>query len=82
MASHEKRTQPVTFAGEVKMTYFERLHPWCIIKLLPNCQRIVVARFRRRRDADDHFRVLQRFVKEFTFVIVFDIPPKPTLPKE
>ncbi|WP_339384378.1 hypothetical protein [Microcoleus sp. LEGE 07076] len=82
MASKEKRTQPVTVAGEVKMTYFERLHPWCIIKLLPNCQRIVVARFRRRRDADDHFRVLQRFVKESTFVIVFDIPPKPTLPKK
>jgi len=64
------------------MTYFERLHPWCIIKLLPNCQRIVVARFRRRRDADDHFRVLQRFVKEFTFVIVFDMQPKPTVPQE
>ena len=35
-----------------------------------------------RLNPDDHFRVLQRFVKEFTFVIVFDIPPKPTLPKE
>ena len=60
------------------ITYFYR-----ILCLSPaNCQRIVVARFRSRRDADDHFRVLQRLVKEFTFVIVFDIPPKPTLPKE
>jgi hypothetical protein len=82
MASNEKRTQPVTVAGEVKMTYSERLHPWCIIKLLPNCQRIVVARFRKRNDADDYFRVLRQLVKEFTFVIVFDIPPKHTLPKE
>ena len=64
------------------MTYFERLHPWCIVKLLPNCQRIVVARFRKRNDADDYFRVLQRLVKESTFAIVFDIQPQSPLPKE
>lgn len=33
------------------MTYLERLSPWCIVKLLPNMQRQVVARCRRRNDA-------------------------------
>jgi hypothetical protein len=33
------------------MTYLERLSPWCIVKLLPNMQRRVVARCRRRNDA-------------------------------
>ncbi len=36
------------------MTYLERLSPWCIIKLLPNMQRLTVARCRRRNDAEEH----------------------------
>jgi hypothetical protein len=32
------------------MTYLERLSPWCIVKLLPDMQRLVVARCRRRND--------------------------------
>jgi len=64
------------------MTYFEKLHPWCLIRLLPNCQRIVVARFRKRNDADDHLRVLQRLVKNRTFVIIFDSQEQPVLPQD
>lgn len=64
------------------MTYFEKLHPWCLIRLLPNCQRIVVARFRKRNDADDHLRVLQRLVKHRTFVIIFDSQEQPVLPQD
>ena len=64
------------------MTYFERLHPWCLIRLLPNCQRIVVARFRKRNDADEHLRVLQRLVKHRTFVIIFDSQEQPVLPQD
>jgi hypothetical protein len=30
------------------MTYFEKLHPWCIIRPLPNLQRRIIARCRRR----------------------------------
>ncbi len=63
------------------MTYFEKLHPWCLIRLLPNCQRIVVARFRKRNDADEHLRVLQRLVKHRTFVIIFDSQEQPVLPQ-
>jgi hypothetical protein len=42
------------------MTYLERLSPWCIVKLLPNMQRQVVARCLRRNDAEQHMRVLRR----------------------
>jgi hypothetical protein len=34
-----------------QLTYRERLQPWCIVRQLPNLQRIVVARFSRRNDA-------------------------------
>ena len=64
------------------MTYFEKLHPWCLIRLLPNCQRIVVARFRKRNDADEHLRVLQRLVKHRTFVIIFESQEQPALPQD
>jgi hypothetical protein len=64
------------------MTYFEKLHPWCLIRLLPNCQRIVVARFRKRNDADEHLRVLQRLIKHRTFVIIFDSQEQPVLPQD
>jgi len=32
--------------------YRTQLHPWCIIRLLPDAQRITIARFRKRNDAD------------------------------
>ncbi len=46
--------------------------PWAIVRILPKAQRYVVARFRNRQDADDHLRVLQRFIPAATFEIVFD----------
>jgi hypothetical protein len=64
------------------MTYFEKLHPWCLIRLLPNCHRIAVARFRKSNDADEHLRVLQRLVKHRTFVIIFDSQEQPVLPQD
>ena len=64
------------------MTYFEKLHPGCLIRLLPNCQRIVVARFRKRNDADEHLRVLQRLGKHRSFVIIFDSQEQPALPQD
>jgi len=54
------------------MTYLERLSPWCIVKLLPNMQRQVVARCRRRNDAEEHLRVLRRLLPGASFAIVFD----------
>ena len=57
------------------MTYFEKLHPWCIIRPLPNLQRRVIARCRRRNDAEAHLQVLQRLMPTVPFEIVFDVTP-------
>ncbi|HEY9798309.1 MAG TPA: hypothetical protein V6D30_21940 [Leptolyngbyaceae cyanobacterium] len=54
------------------MTYLESLSPWCIVKLMPNMQRLVVARCRRRNDAEEHVRVLRRLLPGTTFAIIFD----------
>ncbi|MBD0270157.1 MAG: hypothetical protein ICV77_17910 [Cyanobacteria bacterium Co-bin8] len=54
------------------MTYHHRLYPWCIIRLLPNFQRITVARFRRRNDAEQHLNVLRRLIPNGSFVVMFD----------
>lgn len=54
------------------MTYFEQLHPWCIIRTLPNKELIVVARFRRQDDAIAYLRVLQRKVDNVRFAVKFN----------
>ena len=46
----------------VKRSYPEGNRPWAIVRLLPNAQAIIVARFRNRQDADDHKRLLHRFI--------------------
>jgi hypothetical protein len=57
------------------MTYFEKLHPWCIIRPLPNLQRRIVARCRRRNEAESHVQVLRRLMPTVHFEIVFDVAP-------
>jgi hypothetical protein len=57
------------------MTYLEKLHPWCIIRPLPNLQRRIVARCRRRNDAESHLQVLRRLMPTVPFEIVFDVAP-------
>ncbi len=54
------------------MTYLERLRSWCIVKLLPNMQRQVVTRYRRRNDAEEHLRILRRLLPEANYAIIFD----------
>jgi hypothetical protein len=53
--SHYPQTvQPVVSSGiqdlEEPTAYNQQLHPWCIIQHLPEMQRRVVGRFRRRND--------------------------------
>jgi hypothetical protein len=55
------------------MTYFDQLHPWCLIRLLPNLQNRVIARFRRRNDADAHMRVLRQQAPTVRYEIMFDV---------
>lgn len=58
------------------MTYRDRLSPWCIIKPLPKMQRIIVARFRRRTDAEAHLKVLRRLMPEMKYILIFDPDPE------
>ncbi len=53
-------------------TYLERLSPWCLVRLLPNMQRLTVGRFRRWNDAHEHMKILRRLVLEANYAIVFD----------
>ncbi|GET38610.1 hypothetical protein [Microseira wollei] len=49
------------------------VHPWCIVRQLPNMQRLVVARFYRRSDADGYIQVLRRLLPGVNHAIVFDV---------
>ncbi|MCC3421457.1 MAG: hypothetical protein JGK24_28225 [Microcoleus sp. PH2017_29_MFU_D_A] len=52
-------------------TYRDRLQPWCIIRHLPKCQRLTVARFARRPDAESYLNALRRLMPAVSHTIVF-----------
>ncbi len=54
------------------MTYRDRLNHWAVIRLLPNVQRLVVARFHKRSDADGHAAALKRLVPNGIYIVIFD----------
>ena len=45
---------------------------FAIARLLPDIQRVIVARFRSRSDADDHLQRLRQLIPDACFVVVFD----------
>lgn len=53
-------------------------HPWCIIRQLPNMQRVVAARFHRRHDADGYLQILQQLLPTTKHIIVFDLVQEAT----
>ncbi|MFM9264078.1 hypothetical protein [Tychonema sp. BBK16] len=55
-------------------------HPWCIVRQLPNMQRLVVARFHRRGDADGYIQILRRLLPTTKHAIVFDLTGDEKLP--
>jgi hypothetical protein len=55
------------------MTYLEKLSPWCIVRLKPNMQNQIVARFRRRSDAEAHLQVLSRLIPGVSFTLIFNV---------
>lgn len=57
------------------MSYKDKLYPWCIIRHLPNAQRIVVGRLRRRNDAEEHLRLLKRMTPTADYSLIFDPMP-------
>ncbi|HEY9798229.1 MAG TPA: hypothetical protein V6D30_21530 [Leptolyngbyaceae cyanobacterium] len=63
------------------MPYRERLNPWVLVRLLPNMQRMTVAQYRTRSDADGHLEIIRRLMPNAEFVVMFnpDLPqPRPT----
>jgi hypothetical protein len=58
-----------------RIAYLKQLNPWAIARLLPNCQRTIVGRFRSRSDADGHLQCLRQLIPHASFVVVFDLQP-------
>lgn len=54
--------------------WLQEHYPWVIVRLLPNAQRYVVARFYLRSEAENHQRLLNRFMPAAEFEVVFDAP--------
>ncbi|MEZ2236190.1 hypothetical protein [Microcoleus sp.] len=52
-------------------TYRDRLQPWHLIRHLPNCQRLTVARFARRRDAESYLNALRHLMPAVPHTIIF-----------
>jgi len=55
------------------MTYLEKLNPWCIVRHFPTMQNKIIARFRRRNDAESHLKALDRLIPNATFSIIFNM---------
>lgn len=55
------------------MTYNTQLFPWCIIRPQPNMKQKIVARFRRRSDAEAHLQILKQLLPTTSHTIIFDI---------
>ena len=49
-----------------------RLFPWSVIRLLPDCQRSVLGRFRKRNQAEEYVRSVKRVNSDWDCTIVFD----------
>ncbi|MBE9207253.1 hypothetical protein IQ244_12100 [Nostoc sp. LEGE 06077] len=56
------------------IAYKERLNSWIVARLFPDMQRVTVARFRSRSDADGYVQSLRQLIPDANFVVVFDCP--------
>ena len=56
------------------MHYRDRLNGWAVVRLLPNFQRVVVARFRNAANAEGYCRSVARLIPDGKFIVVFDPP--------
>jgi hypothetical protein len=55
--------------------YQDQLNPWVIYQQLPNLQNLpVVARFRRRNDAESYLKLIQQMKPHAKYAISFDTP--------
>jgi hypothetical protein len=54
------------------VSYKNRLNGWAIARVLTDKERVIVARFRSRSDADGYIQHLQQMVPAGSFEIFFD----------
>jgi hypothetical protein len=59
------------------MSYHDQLHPWVVYRLLPNCENVAIARFRRRNDAEMYLIALRRQMPDVRLAIAFEPPESP-----
>lgn len=57
----------------VDRPYRDRLHCWAIVRFLPKMQRVTIARFRSRSDADGHLQFLRQTIPNAEFEVMFDV---------
>lgn len=57
------------------MTYKEQLNPWTVQQQLPDVERRILARFRRRVDADSYLNAMQQMRPGSSFSVVFAVEP-------
>jgi hypothetical protein len=62
----------MTYRVREASRYRDRLNHWAVIRLLPNVQRLVVARFHKRSDAEGHAAALKRLVPNGIYIVIFD----------
>ena len=61
-----------TKTGNQAIAYKARLNGWAIVRLVPDMERVIVARFRSRSDADGYIRHLRQEIPNASFEIIFD----------
>ncbi|OUC13378.1 MAG: hypothetical protein B0A82_18025 [Alkalinema sp. CACIAM 70d] len=54
------------------MTYRDRITRWIVVRLLPNMQRVTIARFAKASDADGYAQALRRLAPNQQFIVLFD----------
>jgi hypothetical protein len=54
------------------MSYKTKLFPWCIIRPQTDMKQTIVARFRRRSEAESHLEILHQLLPTTHYTIIFD----------
>lgn len=54
------------------MLYRDRLQRWLVVRLLSDMQRVTIATFYYRSDAEGYVQVMRRLIPEGAFVVLFN----------
>lgn len=53
-------------------SYRTTLSPWAVFRCEPPAANICVARFRKRNDAEEYLKIVNKLITEAHFQIIFD----------